>query len=133
MKVIEFIIENWDLLLLIILSITAFIVAIFKGNKSVVMKMLDSLVTEAEKNLGGGTGSLKLSTVITEIYPKLPVIIKTFITADTLIKWIEEALDIAKQKWRDNANIKAYIEPDTTTDIVALEVDTKPPDEKATE
>lgn len=110
MNIINFVSANWDIITLSVVAVAAVIFAIFKGNKSVVMKMLDALVTEAEKNFGAGTGTLKLASVIAEIYPKLPAVIKTFISAKTLEKWVEEALCIAKQKWNNNANIKAYIE-----------------------
>ena len=76
------------------------------------MKMLDCLVTEAEKEYGSGTGVLKLASVIEKVYPKLPVIIKTFITSETLIKWIETALITAKEKWNANVKIQSYIKGD---------------------
>ncbi len=110
MNVVNYIIENWDFLLLIALAAGALIFAVFKGNKSVVMDMLVALVTAAEKEYGGGTGVLKLASVIDEIYPKLPTIIKTFITSKMLKKWVEDALKIAKKKWEANAAISGYIE-----------------------
>ncbi len=110
MKVITFIINHWDIITLSVAAIAAVVYAIFKGNKSIVMMMLDALVTEAERAYGGGTGTLKLASVITEIYPKLPAIIKTFISAKTLRKWVEDALKAAKKKWEQNKNLKAYIE-----------------------
>lgn len=113
MNVIKFIADNWDIITLVIAAVAAIVVAVFKGNKSVVMNMLFKLVTEAEKDFGSGTGTLKLAAVITEIYPKLPAVIKAFVTADRLQKWVEEALSIAKAKWSANSNIRAYIEPET--------------------
>ena len=80
------------------------------------MKMLYALVTEAEKDLGGGTGSLKLASVIEKVYPKLPTIIKTFITEATLKKWIETALAAAKEAWAQNAKLAEYIEPGEKTE-----------------
>ena len=74
------------------------------------MKMLFSIVTEAEKEYGGGTGILKLAEVMNKIYPKLPPIVKTFVTAERLTKWVEEALAAAKAKWESNTAIAAYIE-----------------------
>lgn len=111
MNVINFVMNNWDIITLVIAAIAAVIYAVFRGNKTVVMKMLYSLVTEAEKNFGSGTGSLKLASVIAEVYPKLPAVIKLFITEETIEKWIEEALEAAKKKWESNANIQAYITP----------------------
>lgn len=114
MKVITFIINHWDIITLSVAAVAAIVYAIFKGNKSIVMMMLDALVTEAERVYGGGTGTLKLASVIAEIYPKLPAIIKTFISAKTLQKWVEDALKAAKKKWEQNKNLKAYIDPDAS-------------------
>lgn len=109
MNVINFVIGHWDIITLVIAAVSAIVYAVFKGNKSVVMRMLFSLVTEAEKNFGAGTGALKLASVIEQVYPKLPTIIKTFITAETLEMWVEDALVLAKKKWEENMNLQAYI------------------------
>lgn len=109
MNVINFVVEHWDIITLVIAAVSAIVYAVFKGNKSVVMRMLFSLVTEAEKNFGAGTGALKLASVIEQVYPKLPTIIKTFITAETLEMWVEDALVLAKKKWEENMNLQAYI------------------------
>ncbi len=109
MKIITFLIENWSFILLIALAVAAVVFAVFKRNKSVVMRMLVALVTEAEKEFGGGTGSLKLASVIGIIYPKLPTIVKTFITDKMLVKWIEDALKRAKEEWEKNGEIAKYI------------------------
>lgn len=114
MNVIEFILANWDFILLIVAAVSAVVFAVFKGNKSVVMKMLYALVTEAEKDFGSGTGSLKLASVIETIYPKLPAVIKMFVTDKTLQKWVEDALATAKATWEKNANIANYITPAPT-------------------
>lgn len=138
MNIINFIQAHWDIITLVIVATAALVFAIFKGNKSVVMSMLFSLVTDAEKNFGSGTGALKLASVITEIYPKLPTVIKTFISAQTLQKWVEDALAMAKKKWEDNANIKAYIE-DAPTEYVDdfkgdyVEEEIEPPEENENE
>ena len=111
MNIINFVLANWDFILLIVAALAAMVYAIFKGNKSVVMKMLYAMVTEAEKNMGGGTGSLKLASVIEAIYPKLPAVIKMFVTDAMLKKWVEDALVLAKESWEKNTNIAQYIAP----------------------
>lgn len=114
MNAINFIAENWGVLLLGVVALSTLVVAVvdaFKGNKSVVMNMLYALVTEAERQYGGGTGSLKLASVIDQIYPKLPAVIKMFITDDVLKRWVEEALAAAKEEWKKNLDIAAYIAP----------------------
>lgn len=109
MNVLNLIIANWDFLLLIVAAVAALVYWSFKGNKSVVMKMLYALVTEAERELGSGTGALKLAAVVSSVYPKLPGVIKMFITEKTLTKWIEDALKVAKESWEKNGAISAYI------------------------
>lgn len=106
----NFILSNWDSVLMVIILIVAIVYLIFKGEKGVVFKMLFALVTEAEKTYGGGTGSLKLAKVIESIYPKLPAIIKMFLTAGTLEKWVNTVLDEAKKTWEKNSKLAAYIE-----------------------
>ena len=124
MNVLEFIIANWDFILLIVAAVAAVVFFAFKGNKSVVMKMLYALVTEAEKAYGGGTGALKLATVIAAIYPKLPAMLKLFITEATLTKWVEDALTAAKEAWKKNAAIADYIAKpaDTAPEALATEI-----------
>ena len=110
MNIIKFITSNWDFILLILAAVSAVGFFAFKGNKSVIMKMLYALVTEAERELGGGTGPLKLATVIAQIYPKLPSVLKMFLSEKTLTKWVNDALVAAKETWEENAAIAEYIE-----------------------
>lgn len=111
MNVLNFIIANWDFILLIVAAVASVVFAIFKGNKSVVMSMLYALVTDAEQAFGAKTGPLKLAAVIGEIYPKLPAIVKIFITEKTLQQWVEDALAAAKEAWANNpALLNAFAE-----------------------
>ena len=113
MKVLNLIIANWDFILLIIAAVAAVVFAIFKGNKPVVMRMLYHLVIEAEQIYGSGMGSMKLSAVINDIYPRLPAVIKIFITDDMLVKWVETALENAKEAWKKNAALDEYVKKST--------------------
>jgi len=113
MNVLNFIINNWDFILLIVAAVAAIVFAVFKGNKSVVMHMLYALVTDAEHVFGAGTGSMKLAAVIDAIYPKLPAVIKLFITDDTLVRWVETALVAAKEAWAKNSVITEPVEDST--------------------
>lgn len=63
-----------------------------------------------------------------DIYPKLPPIVKTFVTAERLTKWVEEALAAAKAKWESNIAIAAYIEQPAQS---AQEAPQSEPDGKA--
>ena len=112
MNAITFLSENWGLLLLAAFAIIMVTVAVadaFRGNKSMIMHMLYALVTEAERQYGSGTGALKLAAVIDQIYPKLPPVIRAFITDEMLIGWIEDALAAAKAEWERNIRVTEYI------------------------
>ena len=107
MKIIEFIIANWDFILLIVATVAVVVFAIFKGNKTVVMRILFAAVTAAEVSFGSGTGKQKLAAVVDWVYPKLPAIIKLFVTDKMLVRWIETALAAAKEAWANNPELIA--------------------------
>lgn len=112
MELLDFILQNWDLILGALAIIIVAVLAVVKQEKAVIFKMLYSLVTEAEKQYGSGTGELKLSSVIAQIYEKAPAAAKV-IPVSTLQKWVEDALTAAKEKWAKNANVATYITPDS--------------------
>ena len=60
------------------------------------------LFTEAERQYGSGTGSLKLSAVKTQVLSMLPDSVKKIVDMDWLIEQIEAKLDEAKKQWEAN-------------------------------
>lgn len=110
MELLNFILENWDSILGALAIIIVAVLAVVKQEKAVIFKMLYALVTEAEKQYGSGTGELKLSSVIAQIYEKAPAAVKV-IPVSTLQSWVEEALETAKEKWAKNSNVATYITP----------------------
>lgn len=110
MELLNFILENWDSILGALAIIIVAVLAVVKQEKAVIFKMLYALVTEAEKQYGSGTGELKLSSVIAQIYEKAPAAVKV-IPVSTLQSWVEEALEMAKEKWAKNTNVATYITP----------------------
>lgn len=120
----NFFVANWDIILFVIVLLVVLVYLWLRGGKSVVFKMLYAMVTEAEKEYGDGTGALKLASVIDKIYLKLPMMVRLFITADTLQKWVETVLQEAKKTWEQNGNIQNYIK--SANDIVlTVENDTE--------
>ena len=105
MKIIEFIITNWSDILLVIAAVVSLVYAIYKKDLSLVRQQLFSLVTEAEREYGSGTGALKLASVVTTIYPKLPKLFKSIITEKKLVQVIEDVLIEAKKKWESNTKL----------------------------
>ena len=110
MNILKAIVNHWDIITLILAAILAIVFAIFRGNKGVIMRILYAAVTQAEREFGPGTGSLKLAAVIEAVHPKLPAVVKLFVTAERLTKWIELVLLEAKRAWETNSNIAAYID-----------------------
>lgn len=110
MTILNFILAYWDSILLVLVLIGIVLFLIFKGEKSVINKIIYRVVTELEREYGGGTGVLKLAAAIDIVYPKLPAIIRLFVTANTLQRWIEEGLTAAKETWAKNVALAQYIE-----------------------
>lgn len=67
------------------------------------------LVTDAEIEFGGGTGQLKRSYVIDELYKRIPDEYKKYITEDNLDTIINKALEEAEKLWSDNPDIKRIV------------------------
>ncbi len=107
----EFIINNWILLLIVLTIIGVLVFLALRGKKEIIAKILYTLVTEAEKHFGGGTGSLKFAYVVEKIYSYLPSFVKMFITYKRLKTMIENALDKAKKKWLEETGISNYLKP----------------------
>ena len=109
MEILNFLLANWDSVLIVIVLITVFIILITKKQYAILDKIVFSLVTEAEKKYGGGTGAAKLAAVIEQLYPKIPAVIRLFISEAQLEKLIERVLADAKDRWEKNPNLSAYI------------------------
>ena len=110
MAFIEFMAAQWDSILLILCTCLILGVLYFRGQKKIVYKILYALITEAEKQFGGGTGELKQAYVIEKIYNALPAVLKSVISAERLGKWVDDALIKAKAKWGENSSVSGYIE-----------------------
>jgi len=68
----------------------------YTGRKETARKIVLSVVIEAERRFGSGTGKVKYATVVGMVYPLLPVIVRLFVTEDQLDIWIEEGVEELK-------------------------------------
>ena len=116
MNIIQFLFANWDSVLVVLAFLALIVVLVKRGETKVLNKVLFSLVTQAEKQFGGGTGKLKLAAVSDWIYQRIPAVLKLLFSEKDIENMIETALAEAKKAWGNNENIAAYIEP--TTEIV---------------
>lgn len=104
----EWIIENAPVLVgLLALAIVAFaLVYKFWGlpTKDQIAKIKEWLlwaVTEAEINLGSGTGQLKLRYVYDLFIARFPLVAR-LVSFETFAKWVDEALDAMKEILKTN-------------------------------
>lgn len=67
-------------------------------------------VTDAEQNLGGGTGKLKSSKVAAKIYENIPDDLKPLFTPQEIQDMIDTVLKDAKKYWEKNDKAREYIE-----------------------
>jgi len=112
MEFVTFLLQNLDAILTLLAVIVVVVLAILyvrKNGVAFIEAMLLSLVTEAEKDFGGGTGVLKKSTVVTAIYEKLPSILRLFVSEATISRLIDEAVESAKVKWANNERLNEII------------------------
>lgn len=131
MDVLKFLAANWHDILVVVLLITSIIKGmntwvkkngpIFKEmtvaeRVSYITRLLTNLVpialvlvTDAEVTFGGGTGQLKRSYVIDELYKRIPDDYKKYITEDNLDTIINTALDQAEKLWVDNPSVNKIV------------------------
>ena len=68
------------------------------------------LVTDAEIQFGGETGTLKRSYVIDELYKRIPDEYKKYITEENLDAIIDKVLPEAQKLWSENPAVKSLME-----------------------
>lgn len=100
----EWIANNWSLLVVIAIVVGYFIVS----GKQSVMKWLLYAVSMAEKELGSGTGKLKLVQVYSDFVAQYPVLSK-IIPFAVFSLWVDIVLEEMKDILSNNMDIAAYI------------------------
>jgi len=70
--------------------------------RAMLEQMLPSLIFEAEKAYGAGTGALKLSFVLEKVYARLPDAYKMIFTPDQLGGMVDKALAVTRELWLNN-------------------------------
>jgi len=111
----EWLANNWYLLIAagaVIAFVVTAIVKFFRlptdQQKKNLKEWLKWAVTEAEKELGSGTGQMKLRLVYGWAIDKFPWI-SNFISFDTFSTWVDEALDWMRKQLEDNEHIKKLV------------------------
>lgn len=125
MNVLTFLAKNWDSVLVVVAFLALVVVLIKRGETKILKQILFNLVTQAEKQFGSGTGSLKYAAVADWIYQRIPAVLKLLFTSSDIEKMIEAALEEAKKAWGANENLKGYIDtPSVGSLLVGIEAQT---------
>ena len=113
---IDWLINNWVVLVVlvcvvvfIIWFIYNFVTAPAGSQLAKVKEWLLLAVVNAEKELGGGTGVLKLRYVYDSFISKFPFTSK-IISFDTFSNLVDKALEKMKQLLQSNQKVEAYVE-----------------------
>lgn len=112
----EFILENWPIIVaaIAVVAVAAVAVARFVGlpteaQLSKVREWLLWAVTEAEKDLGGGTGKLKLRQVYDLFVTRFPWLAK-LVSFELFSDLVDDALDDMREMLDTNQAVKAFVE-----------------------
>ena len=125
MNVLTFLAKNWDSVLVVVAFLAVVVALIKRGETKILKQILFNLVTQAEKQFGSGTGSLKYAAVADWIYQRIPAVLKLLFTSSDIEKMIEAALEEAKKAWGANENLKGYINtPSVESLLVGIEAQT---------
>lgn len=111
----KFFAENWWLILIACAAVAVivyFIVKFFKlPRESQIAKVKEWLlfaVAEAEKELGSGTGQLKLRYVYDMFVSKFPFLVK-FVPFELFSKLVDEVLEKFREMLSNNKAVKEYV------------------------
>lgn len=114
--VVKFMVENWYLLIAgLALAVAAcFMLYRFfqlptKKQIARIKQWLLYAVAEAEKELGSGTGQLKLRQVYDLFVQRFPAV-AAVISFDTFSGWVDEALEQMREMLAKNEQVAAYVE-----------------------
>lgn len=132
MNILKWCVSNWDNIIVVLVLLISAITGIVQWVKkkgpifasmttaekmAYITRLLTNLVpialvlvTDAEVAYGGGTGKLKRSYVIDELYKRIPDEYKKYITEENLDAVLNKALDEAKELWESNDSLKNLIQ-----------------------
>ena len=115
-QITEVIMNNWSLIVALISIVVVISAAVYHFTQlpsgtqvEKIKKCLLGWVIAAEKDLGGGTGKVKLSVVYGWFVKAFPTL-KNFISFDTFSEWVDEALIEMRKMLEENKQLKTVVE-----------------------
>ncbi|MDR2514166.1 MAG: hypothetical protein LBD02_03025 [Christensenellaceae bacterium] len=86
-------------------ALAALVAIIARRDWELLQKALFALVTVVEREMGAGTGALKLAEVIRLALPHISMVLKLVLSEKRLESIVESALASAKEAWAKNPNL----------------------------
>jgi hypothetical protein len=115
----EFIANNWYLILIAVAAVAVVIYLIMKFFKLPRAAQIEKLkewllfaVAEAERELGSGTGQLKLRYVYDKFVTKFPFLVQ-FVPFEFFSTLVDEVLVKFKEMFNNNKAVKTYVVSNT--------------------
>lgn len=104
----EFIKLNLSSIMVVLVFIIGLLFLYKRGKKEFVRQAVLSLVVQAEKALGSGTGELKYAMVVEGIYKMLPGILTLLISKKELDTIIEDSVQRLKDYLSEGKDLLGY-------------------------
>jgi len=104
----EFIKLNYSSILVVLVTLIGLLLIYKREKKDFVRKVVLSLVVQAEKALGSGTGELKYAMVVEELYRVLPFILTLLISKKELDNIIESSVQYLKEYLKKDNDLLGY-------------------------
>ncbi len=101
----NYIVENWY----IVVGLLALCVALFYVRLTDVQEWLLGVVTEAEKQMGSGTGQLKLRQVYDKFLEKFPLL-SVLVPFKMFAEMVDKALERMRLMLAGNSYAQSYVE-----------------------
>jgi len=125
---IELLIANWQIILGALIIIAAAIYTFIRFNKKSVQEQIDQVkewllyaVMAAEKELGSGTGAIKLRYVYDMFVTKFPLMV-ALIPFSTFSAFVDEALDKFKDLLATSPQLQLYVQQQEAVEELKEEV-----------
>lgn len=104
----EFIKLNLSSIMVVLVFIVGLLFLYKRGKNEFVRQVILSLVVQAEKALGSGTGELKYAMVVENVYKVLPKILTLLISKKELDKLIEDGVQFLKEYLEKGRDLLSY-------------------------
>lgn len=104
----SFIKLNLGSILVVLIMLIGLLFLYKRGKKDFIRQIVLSLVVQAEKALGSGTGELKYAMVVENLYKVLPFILTILISKKELDNIIESSVKYLKEYLKKDKDLLGY-------------------------